>query len=140
MKKLIPYLVKADAHLRAEREKRLSNQSSDHNSLFNQKGEIQGEYPPFAASFGAAIIRSGLLPAVFLFAEKSGGGKDKEPLTRLMLEMLKQPGDSDTRLHEYVLNRQDAEGPRLRQRILDASIAAKLALRTFPVANKTKPS
>lgn len=139
MNRLSKYLAKANAFLISERARRAAQTTNDNNSLFDKNGEVQGEYPAFAASFSAAIIRSGLLPAVFIYTEKSGGGKSKVPLTLLLLDMIKEEGDESEDLKTYVLNHQ-AEGPRLRQRVIDASIAAKLALRTFPVANKNKPA
>lgn len=140
MKHLSKLLKKGNDYLTSELKKREDKMATDHNSLFNSKGEIQGEYPPFAASFGATVIRSGLMPAIFLYAEKSGSGKSKIPLTQLFLELLKEPGDTETTLKDYVLNRHEVQGNHLKKRLINVSIASKLCLRTFPVADKNKPS
>jgi len=140
MKQLTEYLLRANTHLLAEKAKRAENKTQDTNSLFTAAGEIQGEYPPFAASFGATILRSGLMPAIFLYAEKSGAGKSKIPLTNLFLAML-QPEGADPHfdtLLDYAQHHRLHDELRLRRRILDASIAAKLALRSFPVQGKNK--
>lgn len=136
MKHLSKYLQRGNDYLIREEKRRREKKTDDKNSLFNENGEIQPEYPSFAASFGATIIRSKLMPAIFLYAEKSGSGKAKTPLTQLILYMLKDPGDDDYTLSEYVLTRYKKEGKRLEKRVLDASIAAKLCLRTFPIAKK----
>lgn len=140
MKRLTTYLVSANKHLEAELKKRKEGATKDSNSLFNAKGEIQGEYPPFAASFGAAVLRSGLMPAIFLYGEKSGAGKSKEPLTNLFLAMLQPEGaqPSFDSLLDYALHHRLHDELRLRKQILDVSIAAKLALRSYPVAGKNK--
>lgn len=139
MQNLTQYLTKADAYLQAERRRRLAGETSDLQSLFNARGEVHGEYPGFAASFGATVLRSGLLPAVFLYAEKQGEGRSRLPLAGLLLHLLRNSdqGPENQSLMAYVLHHRPINEYRLRRRVLDAAIAAKLALRTFPVANKT---
>ena len=152
MKHLKPYLIKANAHLEKAFLERPKEEEKKE-SLFTSKGEILGVYPPFAASFGAAIIRSGLLPAIFLYAEKSGGGTSKAPLMSLILDMVKEESKEAKDLKKYVMEEifTDERGneitdkqiihantTKLKKRILDASVAAKLALRTYPVEDKNK--
>ena len=149
MKHLTPYLQNADEFLREQHKKVIEKDNPDNPSLFNLKGEIEGEYPPFAASFGAAIIRSGLLPAIFLYAEESGGGKSKIPLNKLILYIIEGEIKKES-LKDYVIQKiyyksdgteQDEKTQKvntfhLQKKILNATIAAKLALRTYPVAGK----
>jgi len=136
MKHLTTYLIKANEHLEKARKKATAEKKGI--GVFTSEGKVQGEYPPFAASLGATILRSGLLPAIFLYAEQSGAGKSKDPLNELILDMIREEGDESKSLKEYILKKNRTEPDRLKKQVLDASIAAKLALRTYPVEGKTK--
>lgn len=141
MNNLSIYLKRANEFLLKEKEETEAGNRKSGESLFNNKGEIIKEYPPFAASFGATVLRSGLLPAVFLYAEKAGQGKNKAPLSELFYHTIADKDEREANnLKEHVLNMQQSQPDRIRQQLLDASIAAKLVMRTFVIEEKNSKS
>jgi len=141
MKDLTIYLQRADKYLKDQHTKALASKEKNAESLFNEKGEIYKEYPPYAASFGATVIRSGLLPAVFLYAEKDGKGKNKAPLSELFYHIVDDGAErANKSLKDHVLEAYEKNPDRIRQQLLDASIAAKLVMRTFTIEEKTEQS
>ena len=92
-----------------------------------KEGVIPSTYNGYISSFGASIIQSGLLPTLALFEKKDAPTKeDKSKLTKLILKILDDTFDGT--LLEYAL---DNNSDRLKQQILDISIAIKLSIRTF---------
>lgn len=104
--------------------------------------KVYEEYDGYAASFGAAVITSGLKPALAFYtdvhkdAEKSG-----KPLARrwrilnALAAILSENEDwvfneKNTRLLDYLIENQTNERA-IRPKIIAASIALKLALRNF---------
>ena len=111
-----------------------------------KNGEVPNEYKGYIDTFGASIVQNGLIPAVLFFENKGGSGdKEKEniyenrkKLLKAILYVLKEkddsksPGTSST-MYEYIKYREGKgeDAKRIRQDIVDAAIAVKLALRTF---------
>lgn len=107
-----------------------------------EKKEVPNEYKGYIDTFGAVIVQNGLLPAV-VFYENSGSDDIKEKrrkLLRAILEVIK-PGntlaapvpDGMTTLYQYIIQgMQHKELKTLRREVVEAAIAVKLALRTFP--------
>lgn len=94
-------------------------------------------YKGYIASFGTAVIHCGLLPAVFMFSrtsENSRTDEDKTWVLKGVLQILKKRAEEEGRkidspdLLNYVLSNNSTVTSR---RICDASVALKLALRTF---------
>ena len=94
------------------------------------KKSIPSEYSGYIAAFGAAVIQSGLLPAIAFFQrEKADSAQDKKKLTRAILHIL-SPGKPETAtLLDHALAAQDPRA--LKQEVLTAATALKLAIRTF---------
>lgn len=94
-------------------------------------------YKGYIASFGTAVIHCGLLPAVFMFSrtsENSRTDEDKTWVLRGVLQILKKRAEEEsqrfdaTDLLHYALSNNSIATAR---RVCDASVALKLALRTF---------
>ena len=114
----------------------LEGDESIRKDIFKDKA-IQKEYPGYIASFGANIVQCGLLPAVFLYSQTDGSGKNKKPLLNCIKALVaeddpaaKQASD----LLSYVRKRVNNGDPFIEKRIKDATVALKLAMRTFPIA------
>jgi CRISPR type III-B/RAMP module-associated protein Cmr5 len=108
----------------------------------NEDGKtIPGVYKGYIAAMGSAITQSGLLPTLAYYSEKSSSKDDRmdgDPklLLNLILVMLRKRDSSikaDTLLklaiERYKMGYPDLR--RLQQEIITASIALKLAMRTF---------
>ncbi|MBP2173270.1 hypothetical protein [Methanococcus voltae] len=96
--------------------------------LWKNAGEIRKEVNGYLASYGPAIIQSGLIPAVVFYE-----GKDEKKIVNdLILKVIGEKGKDYTRLLEYTC-KNEAEA---KENIMDAIIALKLALRTFKIEEK----
>lgn len=113
-------------------------------SFFNKKsGKVAKEYKGYISSFGTAVMQSGLKVAVALFSDKSSGGEQsKLPIVNALRELVisKDKKDENSQsdyeqypsLIAYVIDpKHDNNG--VRKKVLNATIALKLALRTFEI-------
>lgn len=105
-------------------------------------------YKGYISSLGASLIQSGLLPTLAIFsADDSGDEGDRWKLLRILTNMMKQKwpdayaeikaSDPDkaqeTRLLAFAAKYQDdlVRQRQIRRHLSDASVALKLALRTY---------
>ena len=93
-------------------------------------GKIPKVYNSYISSFGASVAMNGLVATVALYEdmnkkESDRTKGDKSYITYLIMKVLTNKKDS---LLKYVL---DSDEKILKQKILDISIAFKLAIRTF---------
>ncbi len=98
-----------------------------------KEGTIASQYNGYISSFGAAVMQSGLLPAI-AFNEKttSGSEEDRSCLMRAILQIIKaSPLEKGETLIKYVLATSETERRAMRRDILNAATALKLAIRTF---------
>ena len=90
---------------------------------------IPKEYNGYIAAFGASIIQSGLKPTVAIYENKNAQTKsEKNRLTRMILRII-DPTAKGQSLLRYIIKHEDEE--LLKEEIVDAAIAIKLAIRTF---------
>lgn len=107
------------------------------------EGCVAKEYKAYISSFGASIIQSGLLPAVAFFENRvSGAQQDRSKLMKALLYIIAEDkrkeiksGNSE-HLLDYIIARQDKISE-LKEEIMTAAIALKLALRTFKFTGET---
>ena len=97
--------------------------------IFNDNGKVVKEMPGYISSFGAAIIQSGLLPAVALFSQKEGQGKSKEPLMNALARLVSK--EQNTSL--LALSITNEKNNAFRTEVTHAAVALKLAMRTFDI-------
>lgn len=126
VEKLIPFAIEAVSESKMEDEKK--------------KGVVNKAYKGYISSLGAGIIQSGLLPTLAMYkgAEKSENKKaDTGKLLDAIFYVIEKDHKSDVinekDLFNYAL--QASKVPENRQsvinEIMNASIAIKLAIRTF---------
>lgn len=99
-----------------------------------ENGEYPSQYSGYIASFGAAIIKSGLLPAVIFFENADANSeKDKTKVIKALVFLLREHfkieniGES---FHSYLLQ----EGHNTSELLYKVNLATatlKLALRTY---------
>lgn len=93
-------------------------------------GKIPSEYNGYISAFGAGIVQSGLKPTIAIYENKSASTKsEKDRLTRIILKIIDKETKEESLLR-YVINSKKDIGF-LKEKIKDASIAIKLAIRTF---------
>jgi CRISPR-associated protein Cmr5 len=106
---------------------------------FVENDKIDKEFKGYFASFGAAIIQSGLLPAVIFFENEQGNAQaDRKKVPMAVLHLLqKQYGNEPmsalhtaSKLSEYILHSTRPEHKDL-EMVAKAAVALKVALRTF---------
>jgi CRISPR-associated protein Cmr5 len=124
-----------------------------------ENGLVPNEYKGYIDTFGASIVQNGLIPAVIFF--ETAGGKEDESITtdrekqgiyanrnKLMKAILRvilhkeketttgKPGT----LFEYVTvkTKGGMTEKQIRQEVVDAAIAVKLALRTFAIKKENE--
>lgn len=97
-------------------------------------GDICKEFKGYISSFGAAVLQSGLLPALaFNHKTESGSKKDRLLLMNaiflLLKEMRKDEVIEEESLFDYA--KKFPESRLIRNQILDAATAIKLVIRTY---------
>lgn len=103
--------------------------------------KVPKEFNGYISSFGASVITSGLLPTIVFFSQE-GKGKGNRTSVILALEQIlkeKSPGLlANERLIEkvktMVVKNEDMQ--HLQEKIMEAAIALKLAIRIFPKSDK----
>ncbi len=113
---------------------------------------VPNEYKGYIDTFGASIVQNGLEPAIIFF--ETAGGKEDDSITsdrekqgiyanrnklmKAILDVIQgiEKGKPST-LFEYVtLQKKRMDEKQIRQQVVDAAIAVKLALRTFAIQKK----
>ena len=97
--------------------------------------QYQSEFGGYISSLGAAIIQSGLLPAMIFFENEDAEAKDRHKVIKTIIIIInncrvgKNPKAIDTTIVRYILdNPNDSD---LLREIIDAATAMKLALRMY---------
>lgn len=91
------------------------------------RGFVPSEFNGYISSFGAAIVQSGLLPAVIFFEDAGRASQDRTLLMEAISQMM---AISTPKLSTYLLQ-PGTNQTNARQEVLRAAVALKLALRTF---------
>lgn len=109
-----------------------------------KNGKVATEYKGYISSMGASIIQSGLVATLAFYSAKednSGAAQAKQPLLDILHDLLKDKYQQLKNIHahkdilSYALDLQRANNraalQQLQRNVLNASVAMKLALRTF---------
>lgn len=96
---------------------------------FFEDGKIPKEIDGYIASFGTSIRQSGLLTAIAFYENKNSEKKDnRSKLMEAILELIDKKKEPP--LFEYVRKNKDND-PLLKEKIMDAATALKMAMRVF---------
>jgi CRISPR-associated protein Cmr5 len=105
-------------------------------SKMERNGVVNKAYKGYISSLGAGIIQSGLLPTLAMYKGNEDSDKKKANtgiLLNAIMHVIKgyyHPDEKNNNdLFNYALESKDQE--KAKQEILNASIALKLAIRTF---------
>ena len=106
-----------------------------------KNGEVNNEFNGYFSSFGAAIVQSGLKPALAFFSNE----KRKKERSKILVAIYKLVVDKNNnekiedikprKILDYVIKHKNKE-EQLKTKIIDASIALKLAVRTYKLVKK----
>ena len=104
--------------------------------IADEQGRVKNEFQGYFSSLGASIIQSGLIPAMAFFSnENSEASKDRAKILKAIYSLIapenKNHKDPNALLF-YVIENKNNES--LAPKIIDASIALKLAVRTYKLA------
>lgn len=130
----IPSAIKAiETHL-------VIQDKNENGELKYGKYAVSKEYKGYISSFGAMVLQSGLLAAIAFYtvpkdeqtARKQNSNSLLDAITYVLLENKEIPENTSLLLN-YVISCNVAEKQVIEQKILNVSIALKLALRTFDV-------
>ncbi|MGD9971036.1 MAG: type III-B CRISPR module-associated protein Cmr5 [Sulfuricurvum sp.] len=91
---------------------------------------IAKQYNGYISAFGASVMQAGLLPTIAFYSnESSSSEKNRIVLLEAIAALLNdtKPGE---RLLDYVLRKQ--ADSRTKHNVINAAIALKLAIRTYP--------
>jgi CRISPR-associated protein Cmr5 len=100
---------------------------------------VDERYDGYAASLGAAIVTSGITPAIAFYTDLYRSGKSgvrRFHILKIITTLLHEDGvtinnhTGNNALLNHVLNTAN-HTPEFKQKLLDATIAVKLALRNF---------
>lgn len=106
------------------------------------KNGIPSEYKGYISTFGAMVIQNGLIPALAYFEKTDANEKgNRKKIANIVKEFLKVKGDiridDKKKLCQYLADEVQTKRmskDKLREienKVIDVSIALKLALRTF---------
>ncbi|MCK9618743.1 MAG: hypothetical protein M0R21_13020 [Lentimicrobiaceae bacterium] len=106
-----------------------------------RKTAIDREFNGYISSFGASVISAGLLPSIIFYSQKGDSATDRPKIILCIQNILRKHGYSNLNLLDKVRtlftgNTNQAEISLLTDKIFDAAIALKLAIRTFPKSKK----
>ncbi len=93
-------------------------------------GEIPGVYKGYISSFGSGIISGGLLATVAFYENnQANSNQDRRKMTLALLEIVSDTNINDSSLFNYIRKQEITN--ELVDKVVDAAIALKLAMRTY---------
>lgn len=96
-----------------------------------EDNKVSKEYNGYISSFGASIIQSGLIPTIAFYENKSANSKgNRSKITSAILYVITDGKNINGKLLDYVLSKKEDDRV-VKQKINDAAISIKLAIRTF---------
>lgn len=124
-------------------EKHLLN--DDENAKENQGSVkvVASEVNGYISSFGASVMSAGLLPSVIFYSQEGKSTGDRHKIIKCIEMILRGHGYPELQLLQkvqtlYKTTDNKAEIDQLTDKIYDAAIALKLAIRIFPKPKKEK--
>lgn len=100
--------------------------------IANDNDIVKNEFNGYFSSFGAAIIQNGLKPALAFFSKTTGEAKERSKILLAIYRLIIRDEDNiePKTLLKHVIDLEGNEAQIITE-IIDASIALKLAVRTY---------
>lgn len=97
--------------------------------FLSENPKIAGEYDNIVCQFGLSIRRLGVKTAVYALSQ--GGKKNKSAICRALLRIIKLHETKICNPNETLKEYANSNDVLLKSKLMDASVALKLALRVF---------
>ncbi|MCD4764632.1 MAG: type III-B CRISPR module-associated protein Cmr5 [Desulfobacterales bacterium] len=121
---------------------------SDNENKILKNGKIPSKYNSYIASFGPTVVQSTLLQTIALYSQEDVNN-DRKLIINLIEAVLKEADFfnikaklADKSLHKYICEKIGNAGITVKnlykELVLDAAVACKLAMKTFPEEDKEK--
>jgi len=99
---------------------------------------VKKQFKGYIASFGAAVIQTGLIPAVAFYSVQAGAEEDRGKIVEAIKEILKETKEaeiSQQSLLKFLIERYENgdDMNRWKEKVMDAATALKLAVRIFAI-------
>lgn len=99
-------------------------------NLVKEDGTVSKVYQGYLSAFGPTVIASGLLMAVAFNSDKKK--KDNNIIMQMMYDLIKDELSTDKMsMLDFLNDKENHKNYAVKNKILDANIACKLAIRTF---------
>ncbi len=102
--------------------------------IVDDNGEYNSCFKSYISSFGAAVVQSGLLPAVIFFGNIGDTQADKTSVINAIVYILKATRGlniTDNNLAAYIINNNKYTDNQFLKQVTSAAVALKLALRMY---------
>lgn len=96
--------------------------------IVNEKGNYDSEFKGYISGFGASLVQAGLLPTVIFYEADSEDAKKRKNLIVALKKML---GIDAGQLARFILERGKANDQPFINKVAQAMVALKLALRMY---------
>jgi len=93
--------------------------------LQDKNGKIDKVYQGYMASFGPTVISSGIVKTVAIYIDKNDSNAKRVNITKIMFDLIQQDP------YQFIKDEKNNTNYNLKNKILEANIACKLAIRTF---------
>ena len=109
-------------------------ESIENNILENNK--VKSQFKGYISSFGAAIIQTGLIPAVAFYSVQGDADAERQKLIEAIKKILNENDEtilSNQSLLSFLIEKFESDDNMnlWKEKIMDAATALKLAVRTF---------
>lgn len=113
----------------------------DEVGIVDKAGFYNKEFNGYISSLGAAIVQSGLLPAMIFFENKSENAVERPKVIRAIIQILnaKKKYQISDSIAKYILQNQEVSSfdkDVFLKEVIDAATALKLALRIYKKKEK----
>ncbi len=98
--------------------------------ISSEKEEISKTFRGQISTFGAAVTNGSLISAVAFFSEKGSSQTDRTKLLTAIQELIPE-AKKENNLFEYVKNQGKEHEAEVKEKILNAAIALKLAMNLY---------
>lgn len=105
--------------------------------IVNKDGVYPKEFGGYISSLGAAIVQSGLLPAMIFYENDSEQASDRKKVVVALVNILNKDSQKyniNKSIAQFLLDNfdnQNFDGYRFLQKVTEAAVAMKLALRMY---------
>ena len=96
--------------------------------MLEENGAINKAYNGYIATFGASIRQAGLLPTILFFSKESDNTKADR---KKILQAIKHILGVQEKLYAFA-----QRDPKAKEKIVDAAVALKLAIRAFKLKDE----